>query len=151
MRPAFALAALLLASPAAAADRVIDGDSLVIDGTKIRLQGIDAPEKRQACGSPAWPCGKRATERLLELIRQGGGVTCRGAKRDRYKRLLATCTTQAGQDVARVLVAEGLALNYDRYGSKYKDVERQAKAARRGMWGGRFVEPWVWRKAKRSK
>ena len=59
------LVLLLLASPAFADSitgipRIVDGDSLVIDGVKIRLHGIDAPERNQTCGTDPnrWDCGR---------------------------------------------------------------------------------------------
>ena|SRR5579863_10305556 len=69
-------AILLLATPAMAADitgvpRILDGDTIQIEGTKIRLRGIDAPEKVQVCLDPAgetWACGVTARDELLEHV-----------------------------------------------------------------------------------
>ena len=98
--------ALILCLPAtpALADvtgpaRVIDGDTLEIQGQRIRLHGIDAPESRQLChldGKP-WQCGKDATNALADMIARRP-VTCEDLGRDRYKHIIARCTV-AGEDL----------------------------------------------------
>src|SRR5690606_39154980 len=77
-----------------------DGDSLRLGGERVRLLGIDAPELDQTCGRAGggiWACGEAARRRLAELV-AGVAVSCRPAGRDRYRRVLATCTA-AGADV----------------------------------------------------
>ncbi len=71
---ALTLALCLLATPAladvAGPARVIDGDTLGIQGQRIRLHGIDAPESRQLCrlnGKP-WQCGKDAANALAAAL-----------------------------------------------------------------------------------
>lgn len=122
--------------------RAADGDSLVIGETRIRLLGLDAPEHDQICkdrNGADWGCGAVARQRLSALL-AGGPALCQGEKRDRYGRLLATCTV-GGDDVARILVAEGLALD----SGGYADAERSARTSNRGMWAGQFVTPRRWR------
>jgi len=72
---------------------VIDGDTVVISGTHIRLEGIDAPEMEQTCtdadGNP-WPCGRIAMRELRAFVRRGD-LTCDKRAMDRYKRVLAVC------------------------------------------------------------
>jgi len=87
---------LIVAAPAFAdvtgSARIVDGDTIHISKTKIRLHGIDAPENKQFCNASGqeWPCGQEATQALVEAI-SDQSVTCKGGKRDRYKRLLAVC------------------------------------------------------------
>ena len=89
---------LLLPMSAAMADitgkpRVVDGDTIHINQTKIRLHGIDAPEMKQTCRTSEGKeqlCGQLAKQALKRLVR-GQDVTCKGDKRDRYKRLIAVC------------------------------------------------------------
>ena len=145
-----ALAILLFASPALAdvngPARVIDGDSLEIQGERIRLHGIDAPESRQLCrlnGKP-WQCGKDAANALADKIARRP-VTCKDLGRDRYKRIIARCTV-AGEDMGAWMVQQGWALAYRRYSLDYTDMEADAQAARRGIWAGEFVKPWEWRR-----
>src|SRR5512134_1432342 len=69
---------------------VIDGDTIVVAGERVRLQGIDAPELHQTCtayGQP-WACGRTSAEWLRDSL-NGRPVECVGHARDRYERLLA--------------------------------------------------------------
>ncbi len=150
---ALAIILCLLATPALAdvtgPARVIDGDTLEIQGERIRLHGIDAPESRQLCrldGKP-WQCGEAAASALTgKIARQP--VTCEDLGRDRYKRIIGRCTV-AGEDIESWMVANGWALAYRRYSLDYVDQEADARAARRGIWASEFVPPWEWRRGKR--
>jgi len=123
---------------------VHDGDTLtVLDAAsvqhKVRLQGIDAPERGQ-------PFGTVARERLAALT-MGQTVTVETFGRDRYGRTLGRIVIE-GQDVNRQMVLDGLAWHYLRY-SKAEALtaaEREARAAGRGLWADREpVPPWEWR------
>ena len=113
---------------------VTDGDGLRVRGHTIRIAGVDAPEHDQAAKhrDGYWFAhGKRVKS---ELIREIGGkhvrVSVEGT--DRYGRLLATVTCR-GRDVGEWLVREGHAIAA--YSDRYRHVEREARRARRGMWG----------------
>ena len=129
--------------------RVVDGDSLEIGGARIRLFGIDAPERGQSCqeGGELWICGGLARLRLEERISQRR-VVCVEKDRDRYGRIVAVCRA-GGEDLNAWMVSEGWALAYRRYSEAYVDEEAGAKAARVGVWRGDFVPPWDWRRGKR--
>lgn len=128
---------------------VIDGDSLRIGDTEIRIAGIDAPEYRQNCmtadGGP-WPCGKEARETLVALAAKPG-LACTTRAKDRYGRSLADCRTDAG-DIAEALARAGLALDAgdERFDSHAAGIAA-AKAAHRGVWQGAHQHPSDWRKA----
>ena len=79
--------------------RVVDGDTLEIGGTRIRLFGIDAPERGQSCqvGGELWICGGLARVRLEERI-SGRTVVCEEKDRDRYGRIVAVCRA-GGEDL----------------------------------------------------
>lgn len=160
-RPAIALAVslillalcavLLAASPAWAQTlsgpaEAVDGDTLIIGDTRIRLNAIDAPETDQTCldakGTP-FACGIHAHDRLRAKIGKAS-VTCRGEGEDRYGRTLARCTL-GGEDLNRWLVAEGLALAYVQYSNQYAAEEARARDARKGLWAGAFTAPSDWR------
>jgi endonuclease YncB( thermonuclease family) len=121
--------------------RVIDGDSLSLNGRMVRLWGIDAPELQQGCtrGSETYACGRAARERLRALARNGA-VTCDGIGTDQYDRLLAVCHTGA-VDVNATLVREGFAFDF----GGYSPEEVEARAARRGVWAGDNERPRAYR------
>jgi endonuclease YncB( thermonuclease family) len=126
---------------------VIDGDTIEIHGQRIRLHGIDAPERGQTCfdaDGRTWRCGQRAALALQDLI---GRRTVTGDERDvdRYGRIVGRCTV-AGIDIDRWLVEQGLASAYRRYSHDYVVSEDEARAAGRGTWVGTFEPPWEWRR-----
>ena len=154
-----ALAALVCATPAVAAEvivtgyaRVVDGDTLEVRGERIRIEGIDAPERWQRCLNEAgygYRCGQHATEFMRNKIRFGR-VTCVARQgRDRYGRLIATCFNADGTNLNALMVEHGHALAYRRYSQRYVAEERRARNGRRGMHAVRFVPPWDWRRGKR--
>ena len=126
---------------------VIDGDSLKVAGTPIRVFGIDAPEWRQRCrgaNGHLYRCGRWAFRALAHRLRSAP-VRCVPRARDRFARIVATCY-QGTDDLARWLVAQGLALDWPRYsGGEYADAQDTARRAERGMWQGAFARPWEWR------
>lgn len=144
-----------LTPPLSGEVRVADGDSLELGGARIRIEGIDAPELYQTCGEAGapWPCGLRAKAALEALIRespgqgtrqgagQGTGVNCRPVDEDRYGRSVAICAV-GGRDLGAALVREGWAVAT---GLAYGGEEREARAARAGIWSGPFEMPANWR------
>jgi endonuclease YncB( thermonuclease family) len=131
--------------------KVIDGDSLEIQGKRIRLLGIDAPEATQSCDSEGqkWPCGQASAERLRGLIGDDA-VTCDGSEVDRYGRLLAVCRL-AGVDLNQAMVADGWATAFRRYSDVYVVDETRARAAKLGLWASSFELPEVYRAEKRER
>ncbi len=128
---------------------VVDGDSLEVAGQRIRLHGIDAPERRQTCVADGsrWSCGERAAQALAAGISERT-IACTEKDVDRYGRIVAICRVD-GVDLNAWLVTEGWALAYRRYSSDYVGEEALARAARRGIWQGEFVPPWKWRRGER--
>lgn len=126
--------------------RVVDGDSLVVEGRAIRLHGIDAPEGAQSCtrDGRSWPCGEEATKALRDRI-GSDPVTCHEQDIDRYGRIVAICW-QDDTDLNRWMVEGGWAVAYRQYSTAYVDAEATARAARRGIWAGSFEMPWDWRR-----
>ena len=130
--------------------RIIDGDSLEINGQQIRLEGIDAPEPMQKCkdsdGDFYW-CGQSATVALAVQIGRSN-VVCKSASRDKYGRLLATCH-KGDTNLNDWVVRQGWAIAYRRYSARFIRTESQAKSAKQGMWSGKFIEPERWRRGMR--
>lgn len=125
--------------------RVVDGDTLTIDGMRLRLAGIDAPERRQLCGAAPsrWPCGLVAGKALAARLE---GLRCELKGNDKYRRRLASCRMPNG-DLGAHLVRNGLAVAY----GAYRAEEEEARKAGRGLWSGPFERPQDWRKAHRPK
>ncbi|MBG0797157.1 thermonuclease family protein [Methylocystis sp. L43] len=130
---------------------VIDGDTIEIRGQRIRLHGIDAPEKGQPCfdaSGKSYRCDQIAAMALDEFI-GASPVACRERDTDRYGRTVATCAVR-GVDIEAWLVRNGHAFAYRHYSSNYIGAEQEAKNNRRGIWAGHTQPPWDWRKERRG-
>lgn len=128
--------------------RAIDGDSLEVDGVEIRLFGIDAPEALQTCQDGAgaqWHCGREAARTLRRLI-DTGAVACRAHEEDAYGRAVARCAA-GDMDLGAEMVRLGMAVVLIEGITQYATQVAEARAARRGLWQGSFVEPADWRAA----
>lgn len=157
-----AIGAALFAVPGEAAQSftgratVVDGDTIAIEGidTRFRLYGIDAPEGKQTCNDAAgerYLCGSRSAEYLAELIGRSGRVSCVEEDRDRYGRVVVECSTVSGMNLNREMVRAGWAIEYSQYSDgRYSSAQAEAKAAMRGLWAGRFIEPSEFRKQERG-
>ena len=131
--------------------RVIDGDTIVIDGQIIDLYGVDAPELdfngvEQTCLSDGqtYRCALVAAGRLAEKI-AGRTVSCEAHAKDTEGHLLASCYTEKREDLAGWLVNKGYVVVDSRYSEEFADWEIWNKAARTGLWSGQFELPWLWR------
>lgn len=134
---------------------IVDGDTVIVAGTqaRIRLYGIDAPEGRQRCRDArgvSYLCGARSAEHLNRLVGRNGRLSCVEMDRDRYGRIVAECFRQDGVSVNAAMVADGWAVEYARYSDgRYGRVQREARRAGRGLWGGHFTPPAEWRRGAR--
>jgi len=81
----------------------------------------------------------------LDALTAGVNVRCKAVERDRHGRIVAKVFAPNGVDISRRLVMTGWALAYRRYSTDYIGAEDEARKAKRGMWRGSFVKPWVWR------
>jgi endonuclease YncB( thermonuclease family) len=132
--------------------RVVDGDSLIIGASRIRLFGIDAPEGRQHCRDAQgrdYACGEAARRALLDAI-AGREVSCTpvGLSHDRS---VAVCTAD-GRDLSDAMVRSGHALELHRHSrGRYAAAEREARDARRGLWAGDFERPAEWRRGENGR
>jgi endonuclease YncB( thermonuclease family) len=123
---------------------VSDGDTMtVLDGTtrvRVRLNGIDCPEKGQAFGTRA--------KKLTSELAFGGMVTVRPFGKDRYDRLLGEVVLPDGRVLNEELVAAGMAWHDTRYSkdATLANLEREARRAGLGVWSdARPVAPWEFR------
>lgn len=117
--------------------RVIDGDTIDLDGERYRIHGIDAPEAAQACKSAdgsEWACGQAALH-FLETIVSRGQVICEPREKDVYGRWIAVC--RAGdRDVGEEMVAAGLAWAFRKYSGDYIQTEEAARRGSSREWRG---------------
>jgi endonuclease YncB( thermonuclease family) len=139
------IAALGLLTPPSAAlaeVRVIDGDTLAIDGHSQRLWGMDAPESKQTC-SDGYEAGREATRMMVELVR-GRRVVCYPVTTDRYGRTVAQCFAD-DLNLSAEMVRSGNAWAFVRYSRDYVALEAEAKAAALGIHAHQCLPAWEWR------
>ena len=125
--------------------KVVDGDTIHLNGEKIRFTGIDTPELKQTCIKEGVinPCGFNAKKILIEKI-GNNKVECISEGKDRYKRTLAECFVN-GESLSSYLVRSGYAFAYRRYSKKFILDEDYAKDNKIGMWSMVFQYPWNYR------
>ena len=126
--------------------KITDGDTIRINGEKIRFSGIDTPELRQMCLTQGikTPCGLTAKKILIDKIADNKIVCIREGK-DQYKRTLAECFVN-NESLSSYLVKSGYAFAYRRYSKKFIADENFARTNKIGMWSMEFDYPWDWRK-----
>ena len=140
--------ALLLAAPPQTVEgkvvRIVDGDTVDIlvnrKPARIRLYGIDAPERGQ-------PYSTQAKRQLGDWI-AGEHVRAIIVDRDRYGRAVARIQYR-GNDISERMVGAGLAWWYRQHSQKdraLQSLEQQARKQRKGLWAQPAVPPWEWRK-----
>ena len=126
--------------------KIVDGDTIVLNGEKIRFSGIDTPELKQTCmkGEQKVFCGMFAKMLLIKKI---GKETpkCISEGKDAYKRTLAECFIN-GESLLVFLVRSGYAFAYRKYSKKFIKEEEFAKENKLGMWSMEFEYPWDFRK-----
>jgi len=134
--------------------RVIDGDTLEIGGVRLSLAGVDAAEAGQRCarGERLVDCGIAAGAQLSDLT-AGVTVSCvmlglGDPAHDAVEGIRAHCASD-GYDLSEGMVYTGWALVEPGAAPLYRNLERAAEAAERGLWRYRFVAPWEWRAGKR--
>lgn len=128
---------------------VIDGDTFVVGGTKVRLFGIDAVETDQTCVTEqgvTWPCGEWVTDAVSQTYK-GQSASCQPVDTDRYGRVVARCSVQ-GEDIGRALVRAGLAFAYRRYSLEYDLDEKAAAVADVGLHASRVQAPGQFRQTR---
>ncbi len=166
LKAIFILIAFLLILPTASfagqfkVNRVIDGDSIKAVGhdieIKVRLVGIDAPERGRKKNDPGQPFSTKATKFLAGLV-LNKTVEIKGYGLDRYNRVLGVVFVN-GTNVNLEMVKAGLAEVYRGKHPRllnakiYREAESEAKKAKRGLWalGDKYISPKEWRKMRRK-
>ena len=126
--------------------KIIDGDTIHINEYKIRLYGIDAPEKKQTCifKKKKWQCGKKSMNELKKLI-NNQIIKCKVNDIDIYNRYVAICSLNK-ININKIMVKKGWAIAYRYYSNDYIVEERYARENKLGIWKGEFEEPYLYRK-----
>jgi endonuclease YncB( thermonuclease family) len=129
--------------------KVLDGDTVEVlhngRAERIRLNGIDTPEKGQ-------PFGNKAKQFVLDVA-AGKTVKVHGTDQDRYGRTIGEIILPGDQSLNRLLVKEGYAWWYRQYSNDRSlgQLEKLAQAEGKGLWADADpVPPWDWRRGKRN-
>ena len=137
---------------------VMDGDTIKINGERIRFGGIDAPEsyymgKKQTCiqDNKEIFCGQISKNKLIEKIGKNS-VNCKIEKnKDRYKRSVGECFVKE-ESLSVFMVRNGYAFDWPRYSKeKFAKDQEYAKMKKLGFWNMKFEYPWIWKKKVREK
>ena len=130
--------------------KIVDGDTIHLNGEKIRFTGIDTPELKQNCLKDGIkePCGVTAKQILINKI-GNYNVECISEGKDQYKRTLAECFVN-NESLSSYLVRSGYAFAYRRYSKKFIPDEDYARINKLGMWSMEFNYPWDYRKSKKN-
>lgn len=126
--------------------RVINADTIAIQGGYLKFYGIDAPEPNQTCADRhgrSYRCGREATLWLRSWI-TGNNVECKVVKRDKRGNMLGICSL-GDYDIGAALVNAGWAVADTNSSTVYLPYQQQAQANKRGLWQGKFYMPWDWR------
>ena len=144
------VAAMLLATvgPGLAADiTVTAGDTLRMNRTIYRLDGVDAPEIDQTCldqRGDVWPCGVAARDRLSAHIGTRA-LRCddKGPDPDHKQRRIGVCSVEGeATTLNEWIVREGWAIRFEPSATgRFAAEEADARQNRRGLWSGCFAEP----------
>ncbi len=130
--------------------RVIDGDSIVVDGHNTRLLFIDAPEFKQTCLNPQnseYACGQMSRYFLINFIGKND-VTCYYSEHDKYNRFLGECFVGEAS-INKAILQNGMAVIYSftNVDEELKALEAEAKKKKLGIWQGAFQLPKDYRKS----
>jgi micrococcal nuclease len=127
-----------------------DGDTfeILFDGQpeRVRLAGIDCPEKSQPFGNNAKQYASNLCFGKIVTVTSTG-------KRDRYGRIVGAIVTEDSLNINQLLVKEGLAWHYRQYSDdeQLADIERTARVQRKGLWiDNEPIAPWDWRRHNRD-
>jgi endonuclease YncB( thermonuclease family) len=101
--------------------RVVDGDTVVVNGIHIRLKGVDAARRHT-------PPGEIARTTMLGIVK-GSGLTCHLTGERTWRREAGFCFTSDGTDINQAIIAKGAALSCPRHCARYLEFEQKAALA----------------------
>jgi endonuclease YncB( thermonuclease family) len=123
--------------------RIVDGETIGLGERIVRLDGVAAPARGDACrgaSGDAFDCGGAAAAALTRLV-SGRAVACRIVGQDGFGRGLGQCDA-AGMDLSRALVGGGFAVAT---GSALRSQEAAARQGAQGLWANGAGAPPAWR------
>jgi endonuclease YncB( thermonuclease family) len=124
----------------------VEGDIVSVNGTIVKLWGIDAPEDGQQCRAKSgkkYDCFTRSRDELAALVGTQQ-MTCHIRDKDSKGQKVGTCGVN-GLDLGALMVRRGWALSYYNLSPHYAKLEGWAQAEKRGLWRGQVQAPWIWR------
>lgn len=128
--------------------KVLDGNTLDVGGTVVRLYGIQTPHPKQLCRTHKnkdQQCGRIAVLTLIDMVR-GPDVRCEDRGADAQGRLQGVCFV-GWMNLNEEMVAGGQALADPVTGAEFQRAETFAKARKEGLWRTEFTVPWEWQPA----
>lgn len=133
----------IMSGPAA----VIDANTLDMTGSRVRLVGLDAPERKQSCtrSGEDWACGEEAARTLAAIIAEQA-ITCVAQGSDATGRTLAACKVR-NIDIGQELLRRGMAIVLGDAPPGYAEASGIAQSLQYGLWAGDFQKPSEWRAA----
>jgi endonuclease YncB( thermonuclease family) len=127
----------------------MEGDVVSLNGTMIRLRGIDAPDPGQICRTMRgveYDCFSAARSQLQQML-DLGQVTCLAKEQDHSQHRIGACRV-LGKDLSAAMLVRGWAFANSRLSTDYGGLEARAQSRKAGMWAGRVEAPWLWRTRK---
>jgi endonuclease YncB( thermonuclease family) len=124
----------------------VEGDIVSVNGTIVKLWGIDAPDDGQHCRAKSgkkYDCFTRSRDELTALVGTQQ-ITCHIRDKDSKGQKVGTCGVN-GLDLGALMVRRGWALSYYNLSPHYAKLEGWAQAEKRGLWRGQVQAPWIWR------
>lgn len=129
---------------------VIDANTLDMTGSRVRLVGLDAPERKQSCtrSGEDWACGEEAARTLAAIVAEQA-ITCVAQGADAAGRTLAVCKVR-NIDIGQEMLRRGMAIVLDDAPPGYAEASGIAQSLQFGLWAGDFQQPSQWRAANPS-
>ena len=124
----------------------IEGDAVSVNGTIVKLWGIDAPDKGQTCLSvfrKEYDCFNKAKDALTNLV-GSNVITCYVRGKDSQGQKVGTCGVN-GLDLGALMIKSGWALSFLSLSPQYVRLESLAQAKKIGVWAGQIEAPWLYR------
>lgn len=131
---------------------VITADTLNVQGYRVKLYGVEAPDLTQTCANrtgASYNCGQQAALWLSSWLTTNP-VSCRVMKDLGNGNMIAICSL--GQyDLGAALINAGWAVANPKEGKIYAPYEENARSKKNGLWQGKFYKPWDWRAIQKRK